>query len=79
MTPYELEVLLWYYARGEDHPHEIAGRERTTALEQLLRLQMIAPDNSPLIYTVTERGKVYIEAIINTPLPEKRWVMPEGK
>lgn len=29
-------------------------------------------------YSVTDKGTVFLHAILSTPLPEMKWVMPEG-
>ena len=83
MTPYELEILLWYHTRNIDHPHD---GERPPiwepTIDKLFRDEMLTSNvviQSNTAYRIAERGKVYIEAILTTPLPEKRWVMPEGK
>lgn len=52
------------------------------ALEWLLNNQLIAQSGASLVeghwWEVTERGKVYVEALRNVPLPEKftEWRIP---
>ena len=81
MTPYELEVLLWYYARGNDHPHlqENPPIWRPT-INRFLKEDLIFENllHASQCYLPTERSKVFVEVLLQTPLPEKRWVMPEG-
>lgn len=82
MTPYELEILLHYYWHATDHPdmtnptplwRETIGK----FLEQELLEQQADPCDA--LYTLTERGHVYMDAVLGVTLPERRWVMPEGQ
>lgn len=81
MTIYELEVLLWYWVRTEDHPdmglNPPNWKGSIMNLEDRKLLEAYEGDNTS--YRVTERGEVYIKAIQRLPLPEQRWVMPESK
>lgn len=80
MTPYEIDVLLWYYTRAEDHPHCVSNPPvwRPT-IDSLLGECLIdrVTDGHPA-YRLLERGRVYCEALRTVPLPEPvvpRWVV----
>lgn len=77
MSPYELDILLWYYARCGEHPDAVRQPpiyEPTMA--QFLALDLLRrqdADDDGATYAITPRGRVYVEAIQRVPLPEQRW------
>ena len=79
MTPFELDILLHYYCRGDDHrvvsenPPIWKETRQMFLDENLLRQRSHTErDNS---YAITERSKVLIEHILSLPLP--KWTMPK--
>jgi hypothetical protein len=79
MTPFELDILLHYYARADEHHAVVENppiwrESRQWFIDSnLLKARTDLRANS---YEVTERGKVYIEAILALPLPVATWRMP---
>lgn len=79
MTPYELGVLLHYYAHADDHPDlkrqpPIWEITITKFLAQALLVPHFSPDEPD--YRITERGSVYVGALEKVPLPVQVWVIP---
>lgn len=84
MTPFEIDILLWYHCRAEDHPVVTDGRARQEGLARetiqsfldrgLLRLMAPRSDMQPrLAYALTDRGDAYCRALQLVPLPDARW------
>ena len=78
-SPYEIEVLLHYYACAGDYP-----KMDTPAF----KAAVIKFENLGLIYksnqldTVVYKGnrealKVYAEALMAVPLPVQKWIIPD--
>jgi hypothetical protein len=83
MTPYEIGILLHYYARAYDpSPEEFdmkAPAWRPT-IDGFLNLELIKFDQieTPRTYCLTERGRVYVEqGLMEVPLPVQSWHMPK--
>lgn len=78
MTPFELDILLHYYACCDDHPvvrnnPPIWAETR----EMFLSLGLLSVCNEgSATYKQTERLVVFIEHICGIPLPVQKWVMP---
>ena len=70
MMPSQLEILLHYYytpvmlINRHDYDHAIAFLIKEGLLIEF-----------DVGYTTTERGKVYVEALLNIPLPKQVWSM----
>lgn len=83
MTPLEISILLHYYCsttdfRGGDFSAPaVDDAMRWFAENDLLQPTGSHPNAGPE-YAITERGRVYIEALRAVPLPEKRRVMPSS-
>ena len=82
MTPFELDILLHYYSRADDHPVMFDNppiwpqtRDHFKA-EELLGERPADKRHGDALYYLTERGKAYIEAVLALPLPVQVWVMP---
>ena len=79
MTPLQIKILLHYYTcvdgygRADDNRKEPAVIE---AISQFMRNGMLKPSPEGL-YTVTDRGKAYIDALRSMPLPVCEWRVPE--
>ncbi len=84
MTPYEIDLILWYYSRAEDHPDVkrdppiFQPTMRAFLHDELLRYlaETERHQKHPMSYEITERGQAYVEALMRVPLPVQRWVMP---
>lgn len=78
MTPFELDVLLHYYGHADDHPHMFnpppIWRETILRFIQEAVLQENAVINGQL-YSLTERGRCYIDYILALPLPRLTYTM----
>jgi hypothetical protein len=77
MTPYEIDVLLWYYTRPGDHPDVQRDPPvwRPTIQNFIvdgLLSQMVSETS---VYVLTDRGAAYCQALQQVPLPEQQWVM----
>ena len=82
MTPYEIGVLLHYYARAEDH-EDLHRRPPVWAdtLTKFMAADLIRYLSEreraalyPMVYQLTERGRAYCESLQRVPLPESVWV-----
>ena len=87
MRPIDIEVLLHYYTRGDDYRDgdfsAPAVRELidifTSELDLLRASMRERKFGQPMAaYEITERGKVYIEALMRVQLPVQKWVMPDA-
>lgn len=76
MVPYEIDILLHYYSRCEDH--EDIVRDPPVWRPTMLRfIEQGLIEHSPgdgVTYALTDRGKCYVEALQRVPLPV--WSMP---
>jgi hypothetical protein len=80
MTPYEIEVMLWYYCRCEDH--EDMSRNPPVwrpTIDQFMRDGMLVAgsDRNDMCYSITERGKAYVDHLCAVQIPICKWVQPE--
>ena len=80
MTPLQIEMLLHYYSRADDYRDgDFSAPAVREALEGFKRDELLAADQADpprTCYVITERGRVYVEALRAVPMPERRWVMP---
>ena len=87
MTPFELDILLHYYTRCEDHevvhrhppiwPETRAALFNEGVIERVPKSSLT--ENYTCTYRLTERGKAYIEYVLAVPLPVVKWVLPDAK
>lgn len=69
MSPAEIKAIIHFSAT----PAEYEG----LVPESLIRLGLLELDrNGGQSYKITEMGRVYVKALIDTPLPVQQWVMP---
>lgn len=78
MTPLQLEILLHYYAKADDYRcGDFGAPSVRDAIEHFKREELLESDpTQQRCYTLGERGRVLVEAVLSVPLPERRWVMP---
>jgi hypothetical protein len=78
MTPIEIKILLHYYTMPGDYTGVGEGSvSHEQALDRFLQLGLLERSNEPgQQYTATEGVKVYVEALMAVPLPERKWVIP---
>lgn len=82
MTPYEIDILLHYHCRGEDHEdvhrNPPVWRPTIDMFLQLDLLRQTRPEEQgryPMVYTLTERGHAYCAALEAVPLPDAAWIV----
>jgi hypothetical protein len=83
MTPLQIQMMLHYYAlvgpyAGDDYRHANSPAVLSQRTE-LMVLGLLDTDGSrPSGYCVTDRGRAYVLALCDMPLPVKTWVMPSA-
>lgn len=78
-----LEVLLHHAYKPEPYPRDTPAVRDAHML--LVREGLIVPENGGdvvhnnclFIYRTTERGRVYINALMSVQLPVQAWTMPK--
>ena len=85
MSPLEIEILLHYYCCPTDYRDgDFSAPAVQDAIERFRdEINLLEPTQSMDVYhdphyRITERGRVFVEALCNMPLPVKTWVMPES-
>jgi len=83
VTPFEIDVLLWYHARAGDHPKMAENppvwRPTINSFMELDLLEPMPKDDRTwnACYRITERGDFYVRhGLCAVPLPEKTWQIP---
>lgn len=83
MTPFEIEILLYYYYSAEDNcPKKNAPIFKST-IDRFVNLGLIlaVPNQHPMSYTYSanrEALQVYVDALGAVPLPVKQWMIPNA-
>lgn len=76
LTPLHLEIILWYNSRADDmeNLHASAVHEY---LHWLISQDIITGEDSipTRSYKLTERGRVFLDAILSLPFPVQKWEM----
>lgn len=74
MFPSQLAMLIrCYYSGYMRTSHEDDRESLENALSVLIKNALVTDGTDG--YTVTDRGKVYVESLLETPLPIQKWVM----
>ena len=79
-TPFEMRILLWYYACAENPTEFRKSSAWDDATYTLQQLELIAPapigrnDRNESSWQITARGKALVEKILEQTLPVQRWV-----
>lgn len=80
MTPLELQIVIHYYVRADDFPRGDfpAVREAIDWMTRagLLRKRGDGDEAGESTYLIDARGRAFVEALCQAPLPEQRWVVP---
>lgn len=82
MTPLEIEILLHYYGHSDDYRQgDFSAPAVRDAIDRFKgHMELLEPEGQlgqvHHMYRLTERGKVYVEALMVIPLPVKAWKMP---
>lgn len=75
MSPYEIGILLWYYAHCDDHPdfdRKPPIWEPTIQSFFFSKLVRTTGGTGP-IFELTEKGTAYVESLKAVPLPVAVW------
>lgn len=73
LTPVSIEILLHIYCRWEPLPRQHAPAT-LAALKMFERFDVIAVEDRPSGYTVTNKGAALVQMLCSSPLPESRAV-----
>ncbi len=73
-------MMLLLHIHSSPAPYGGLGNEAfiDKCLQRLLDLGLIQPRMVNTERKVTERGRMFVEMILATPLPEQRWVDPRA-
>lgn len=75
MTALHLEILLWYYCCADEYGFE-GNLTRTEYADHLVSDGVLAAGDGHPKYSITPRGRAFIEHILQLPFPKQQWVMP---
>jgi hypothetical protein len=77
LTPLHVEIMLWYNSRAEDMEN-LRAPAVNEYLRYLMAEGMITAENaiSTRSYKLTEKGQVWLEAVLRLPFPVQRWEIP---
>lgn len=80
LTPFHLEILIWYHTRTTD----IINMDAPTVKQYIadwIRFGILKElgHGSLISYELTDKGQVYLDGLLHIPLPIQQWVMPEYK
>jgi len=77
----QLEVMLHHFYRSSPFPHDTPAYR--DAHIELLKEQLIETCDNPKAdgvkhsnLVLTERGRIFVNALISVPLPVKAWCIP---
>jgi hypothetical protein len=79
MSPFQIHILLHYYACVDDYPHPqriVEEAAEPLLLEGLLVRRIPAQEGPNNLYRCTEKGEFYVDALCNLPMPKAVWVIP---
>jgi hypothetical protein len=76
MSPFDIGVLLHYYAHVDDHPRMRDNPPvwRQTVEWMLADDLLMASTDEAVTYQITERGRAYVNALQAVPLPVSKWI-----
>jgi hypothetical protein len=86
MSAYELSVLLHYYSERGDHP-DLSGDNGSiarwtsarVALTSIGLLTVPTQAGEHRAWCLSEKGRIFVDAVLQTPLPVVTWKMPEPR
>lgn len=80
MNAITLHILVHYYYEVRDfRDGDLTAPAVRDAVSQLRAQDLIAPtngDEDAPTYELTDKGKVYVRALLRVPLPVQAWAMP---
>jgi len=78
-SPLEIQILLHYYVSRADHPnlgypalHDVVEN----FLSKGLLVERQQGDSGDGAYEITDGGRLYVQTLMDVPLPVQKWVMP---
>lgn len=77
MTSFEIDILMHYATRADDHP--LIGNPppiwRST-IDKFLAYELLthADEGAATCYVATDRLRAYVDALTSMPLPVKKWL-----
>jgi hypothetical protein len=77
VTPYEIGIMLHYYAHVGDSPERERGAPIwSETLHDFLINGLLEPSHAPggAVYRITPKGRAFVEALQQVPLPEQVWI-----
>lgn len=80
MTPFEIEILLYYYYSSVDECPQKNALIFNNTINHFISLGLIfsKPSDTMGVYTYTgnrDALKAYVDALGNVPLPVQKWVV----
>lgn len=80
MTPLQIQMMLHYYAICEpyaaDRPAHAGSLAVISQRDQLCNIGMLQSEVSDSGFSVTEKGRAYVEAVCAVQIPVCKWVQP---
>lgn len=78
MTPLKLEILLHHYYSAEPWPGQIFPAH-LEAFEYFFENDLLSGLVGAIAQAeITDKGKFYIRAVLDLPLPEQIWIIPKS-
>lgn len=79
MTPLEIDMLVHYYTRPTEYGNKDDNYDAPAvkaSLSWMVSADLLKRQELDGTYKITEKGKAYVDAFRNLPLPEKHWIVP---
>lgn len=79
MTPLDLEIILYYNSHLTDFRNgELTAPAVASSIKMLLGEGILIRATEPdfLRYTISEKGRFYVDALCSLPLPVATWIIP---
>lgn len=79
MTPLQIELMLHYYSRANDHKMiEQNQLEWVSQADELSGLNLLQVASTTVKhFEITERGKAYVSFLLAVPPPVAAWEIPK--
>jgi hypothetical protein len=75
MTPNDLDILIHYYVCPDIHERYYAPAVMESCRE-FVQSGIFVSSGEDGIFSVTEKGRAWMELILNTPMPILKWIDP---
>ena len=76
LCPLQVEILMHYYARADGYKTNYSNAN-AEYLQQFVDEGVLNDSTSP--WTLTEKGRAWVHAILTTPCPTPAWITAEGR